>query len=249
MLQKGKLAAVLFLLSAPSAFAGFVPVNLSPYVNLGFQNPNSWFINGNEFTPILGLTTGNQGSSVPFLVADAVDTLGNGGNDNFWFGLYGGPGSTLFGAPLSITIPIGFDVSTVHTLADNTFGFAGNNEYSITLTPVTGAPVTFVYVGSDNTRDYNASCVTNGCDATPNAADWFVGLSGEQRLQEVAWTVPSGFGTLASITVTQIDTFDGAILAGITVEPVLVPEPATGILAAPLLAVGLWLIRRRNRAA
>ena len=87
----------------PSAFAGYVTVDLSPYVNLGFQNPNTWFLNGSEFAPIVGTTTGNQGSAVPFQCAGS---LGNGGNNNFWFGLYGGPLDTLFGSPLTITIPI-----------------------------------------------------------------------------------------------------------------------------------------------
>lgn len=68
------LAGILLTGVAPSAMANYVPVDLSNYVNLGFTN--SWFINGFEFAPIIGTTFGNQGSSVPFQVADVPDTSG-----------------------------------------------------------------------------------------------------------------------------------------------------------------------------
>ena len=129
------------------AQAGFVQVDLSAYVNLGFQN--SWFINGADFAPLIGSTTGSQGSTVPFLVANPADTLGNGGNNIFWFGLYGGPGNQLRGSPLSVTIPVNVaGATTVYTLADNIFGNVGNNEFSVTFTPGTGAPITEQYASS-----------------------------------------------------------------------------------------------------
>jgi len=76
-----------FLSIAPSARADYQPIDLSNYLNLGFTN--AWFNNGNEFSSIIGTTNGNQDSPVPFQVANALDTSGQGGNNNFWFGLWG----------------------------------------------------------------------------------------------------------------------------------------------------------------
>jgi hypothetical protein len=157
----------------PSAFADFTEIDLSSVVNLGFQN--SWFINGSEFTPILGNTTGNQGTGIPFLVANTPDTQGNGGNDNFWFGLFGGPTNQLDGSPLSVTIPVNVaGATTVYTLADNTFGLAGNTEFSVTFNPLVGSSITEDYIGANNTKDDNRNCFTTGCDSTPNAQYWFI---------------------------------------------------------------------------
>jgi hypothetical protein len=247
------LAGILLTGMVPSAMANDVTVDLSNYLNLGFTN--SWFINGAEFAPIIGTTFGNQGSSVPFQVADAPDTSGQGGNNNFWFGLWGGPGNQLFGSPLSVTIPIGMaGVSTVYTLADNTFGTSGNTEFSVTFTPTVGAPITGFYVGSDNTKDYNFNCGTTGCDSTPNAAYWFIDGNGiypgdGQFLQSVGWNLPSGFGTLSSITLTQVDGFDGAILAGVTLSGANLgstPEPTTLALLGTALVGAAFFVRRRR---
>ncbi len=98
------------------------------------------------------------------------------------------------GAGSSITIPVGLAASTVYTLADNTFGSAGTNEYAITFTPVSGTPITEQYVGGVNTKDYNSNSSTDGTTTTPGAAYWFVDAAGSQWLQEVAWTLPAGSG-------------------------------------------------------
>jgi hypothetical protein len=232
----------------PSAFADFTEVDLSSVVNLGFQN--SWFINGAEFTPILGNTTGNQGTGIPFLVANTPDSSGQGGDNNFWFGLFGGPGNQLVGSPLSVTIPVNVaGATTVYTLADNTFGTAGNNEFSVTFNPLSGSPITENYIGANNTKDYNLNCATTGCDATPNAQYWFIDADGTQWLQVVAWTLPAGFGTLSSVTINQVDTFDGAIFAGLTVASpaTSVPEPASIVMLGVALASLGFLRRRASR--
>lgn len=140
----------------------------------------------------------------------------------------------------------------MYTLADNTFGTSGNTEFSITFTPTAGTPITGFYVGSDNTKDYNLNCGTTGCDSTPNAAYWFIDGSGVypgdgQWLQSVGWNLPSGFGTLSSITLTQVDGFDGAIVAGITLATT--PEPASfGLLGIALVGAAFILRRRWARS-
>ncbi|MBV8422565.1 MAG: hypothetical protein JOZ26_21390 [Hyphomicrobiales bacterium] len=65
--MKRLIAVAAMCACASSANAAYSTIDLSNYVNLGFQN--SWFINGLEFTTIIGTTHGNQGSSVPFNVA------------------------------------------------------------------------------------------------------------------------------------------------------------------------------------
>ena len=193
-------SAVVALGAASSAQAAYQTVDLSPYVNLGFTN--SWFINGDQFAPIIGTTTGNQGSSVPFNVANVADQSGQGGNNNFWYGLWGGPGNQLSGSPLSLTIPLStLGVTTVYTLIDNTFGIQDNLEFSVTFIGENGAE-TESYIGGKNTKDYNSNCSTTGCTITPDAAYWFIDNSESQWLQVVGWTLPANFG-LQSITFEQ----------------------------------------------
>ena len=66
-------------------------------------------------------------------MANASD--GHGGTNNYWFGLDDGTGTdSLTGPPGSVTIPIGVaGVTKVYTLTDNTFGVAGNTEFTITF--------------------------------------------------------------------------------------------------------------------
>jgi hypothetical protein len=179
-------------LTGGAAQAGYTTVDLASYVNEGFNN-GGWFINGATFAPIIGTTLGNQGSSIPFNVAN--DASGN----NFWFGL--APG--LFGPPGSVTIPISTaGVTSVYTLADNTFGTAGNNEFSVTFNGA-GGPLTEYYVGALNTKDYNLNCSTTGCDSTPNECSILVRQWPGQWLQEVQWVLPSNFG-LTSVSSTKL---------------------------------------------
>ena len=151
-------------------------------------------------TPSLAVPTGNQGTGIPFLVADTPN--------NYWSGA---------GGTSSITVQVGVDTSTVYTLTDNIYGATGNDEYSITFTPTSGSPITEQYVGGVNTKDYNSNSGTDGTAATPDASYWFVDGAGSQWLQAVAWSLPNGFGTLASVTITQENSRDGAIFAGLTV--------------------------------
>jgi hypothetical protein len=229
---------------ASAAQAAYTQVDLSPYVNEGFNN-GGWYINGTDFLAIVGSTNGNQGSSVPFTVASATDVNGN--QNNFWFGLNTpGDPTSLFGPQGSVTIPVSTpNVKGVFVLADNTFGNAGNTEFSVTFNG-TGGSLTRLYIGALNTKDYNINCGTTGCDTTPGAKYWFTNGNG-QWLQQTGWTLPSGFG-LTSITFNQVDGSDGAILAGVTLSSGPAPEPASWALM--MLGVGaIGLAARRRRAA
>lgn len=230
--------------SASGAQAALTQIDLSPYVNQGFAN-GGWFINSGAFSSIVGSTTGNQGSTIPFTVANVNDP--NKGALNYWFGLDDGSGTNLFGPAGSVTIPIAVSgVDTVYTLIDNTFGAAGSTEFSITFNG-SGGPLTLNYVGSDNTKDYNyPNCFTNGCDPTPNATNWFIDPNFGSGLQLVKWNLAPSFG-LTSVTFTQINSFNGAIVAGVTVNGG-VPEPATWSLMIGGFGLAGAALRRRRRA-
>jgi hypothetical protein len=150
------------------------------------------------------------------------------------------------------------NVTTVYTLADNTFGTAGATEFSVTFNGTgsffagagagkvsfngfgithkgTGGSITGNYVGADNTKDYNLNCGTTGCDNTPNAQYWYDNGNG-QWLQIAQWTLPANFG-LTSITFNQVNGSDGAILAGITLQTSPGPTPGAGLQGLALLAL------------
>jgi len=239
----GAAAALLTLGLAPLAHADTQTVDLSAYVNQSFAN-SQWFIDGGTFANDLpGTSFGNQGSSVAFNVANVAD--GNGGFNNFWFGLDDGTKSdNLFGPTGSVTVAVGAaNVQTVYTLADNTFGRYGADEFEITFHGA-GGDLTMQYVGGYDVRDYNTpNCGTTGCTPFLTATPWYNDGSGIV-LDMVTWRLPQNFG-LTSMTFNQIDGTDGMILAGVSVG---VPEPMTWALM--IMGFGLTgASLRRRRAA
>ncbi|HEY0437062.1 MAG TPA: PEPxxWA-CTERM sorting domain-containing protein, partial [Phenylobacterium sp.] len=243
----GAVAAAVLLGSASMAHAGYKTVDLSPIVNHGFDN-GGFYINGVQPQADLpGTTFGNQGSTIPFNVANVVDTL-NGGFLNYWYGLDDGSRTNLFGGEvnyslLNITTP---GVRTIYTLADNVFGRQDAYEFSLFLGDENSNFIELDYLGGVNTRDYNTpNCFTTGCTPTPGANVWYDDGRGVQ-LQEVRWNVPVGFN-VKTIILGQQDLVDGGIVAGITLG---VPEPATWALMIGGLGVaGAALRRRRTLAA
>ena len=160
---------------ATNAQAQYTTVDLSSYVNQGFAD--SWFIDGSEFAPIIGNTFGNQGSAVPFDVANVQSSPTSGIDNNFWYGLFGGSKQTI---TIPVTTP---GVRTVYTLADNTFGKDHDNiEFTVEFQGTVGTVIEY-YWGAINTKDYTHDCTTTGCGATPTAKYWFVDASGSQWLQ------------------------------------------------------------------
>jgi hypothetical protein len=230
------------LVATSSAQAQYTEVDLSNYVNQGFNN-GGWFINGADFGAIVGSTYGDLGSSVPFLVANT--SAGN----NFWYGL-NTDGTNLAGSPISVTIPVtATGIQTVYTLADNTYGVYFADEFSITLTGASSS-LTYYYVGGINTQDYNLNCLTTGCSYAPYAPYWFWdSRTHAQWLGIESFEVPAGFG-LQSVTFTQINGNDGAIVAGLTLSTAPIPEPSTwAMLLAGFGALGFAMRSRRKTAA
>jgi len=242
----GAVAVALMLGSASLAHAGTRTVDMSGVVNQGFDN-GGWFIDGAQFhNDLPGTTTGNQGSPIPFNIADVPDPV-NGGHLNFWFGYDDGSHTVLFpnGPPLTMTLNVNVPGATsVYTLADNTFGRYGADEFSVTFHGV-GGDLTETYIGGQNTKDYNTpNCGTTGCAFTPDATDWY-NDGGGIVLQQVKWVLPKNFG-LTSMTFSQDDFVDGAIVAGVTIG---VPEPATwALMIGGFGMMGAALRRRRALA-
>ncbi|MGZ3403672.1 MAG: PEPxxWA-CTERM sorting domain-containing protein [Phenylobacterium sp.] len=232
-------AALMALGLAPSAHASTATVDLSPYANQTFTN--SWFIDGGQFAADLpGTTTGNQGSSIPFLVSGAQ------GGNNFWFGLDDGTGSNNLSGPTgSVTIPVTVSgVNTVYTLADNVFGNYFVDEFDVTFHGA-GGDLTESYIGGVDTRDYNTpNCGTTGCTPFITAAPWYNDGSGIV-LDMVTWRLPKNFG-LTSMTFTQVDGVDGMILAGVSLG---VPEPASWALMIGGFGLAGAALRRRRAIA
>ena len=241
MTSKSNAAAAVVALSlgfASLAHADTHTVDLSSIANQTFTN--SWFIDGGQFAADLpGTTTGNQGSSIPFLVAGAQ------GGNNFWFGLDDGTHSNnLSGPPGSVTIPVTVSgVNTVYTLADNVFGNYFVDEFDVTFHGA-GGDLTESYIGGVDTRDYNTpNCNTTGCTPFITAAPWY-NDGGGIVLDMVTWQLPKNFG-LTSMTFTQNDPGDGMILAGVTLG---VPEPATWALMIGGFGLAGAALRRRRAA-
>jgi len=237
-------AATALLLAATGAEAsGYQTVDLAPYVNQGFAN-GGWFIDGGQFQADLpGVTHGNQGSPIPFDVANVPDAV-NGGNLNFWFGNDDGSHTNLFGPTGSVTVAINAtNVNAVYVLADNVFGNYGADEFEVTFHGTHG-DITVPYIGGFDTRDYNTpNCATTGC--TPFFNNTWYTDGGGIVLDTRAFGLATTFG-LNAITFTQVHPTDGMILAGITLGTA--PEPASWALMICGFGLAGAALRRRQRA-
>ena len=211
-------------------------------MNHGFDN-GGWYINGYipEFDIAGQTTTGNQGSPVPFAIADVPDTQ-NSGALNFWYGTDDGSRTNLFNGPQGgVTFAVNGAGGKVFILADNVFGNYGADEFSVTFHGAT-SDLTALFIGGDNTKDYNTpNCATTGCAVTAGASDWFNDGYGIV-LQQTEWVLPQHFG-LNSITFTQDHPVDGAIIAGVTLGT---PEPATWALMLGGFGLAGAALRRRR---
>ncbi len=176
------------------AYAGYVTVDLSSYVDTSFGN-----LDNATSTPYPTGTNSSGLTAVPFNIANNVPPTG-GPALNFWGGW---PGNSDNGQTLQITGLNLTDVTNAYTLINNTFGVFG--DYPTTVTFIsTGGNLSFNLHIGQQTRDYNDGIYVNSLS---NASNWFNnggtadGQGGQQRLDQQSYDLSS----LSAFTITEVD--------------------------------------------
>jgi hypothetical protein len=223
-------ASVLIACTSAPALAAFTEVDLSGAVNANVAIRPDTF-------PV-GLSVGNQGTGIPFLIAPfpARGTVAG-----TWLGQ--GTGSSV---TVAVNAP---GQASFYALLNNYYGTPGANEYTITIRATNNDSVTYSAIGGVDTRDYNSNVFTNTIANTTKP--WFDNGIG-QRLDLREFSLPGSFlsETIASFTITQVDPNDQALFSGLTFSTVpiaAVPEPETYALILVGLAV-LGAVKKRRRA-
>jgi hypothetical protein len=236
------LAAVTGVTLATPALANYTTIDIGSYVNSNVA------INANTFPT--GISSSNQGLSVPFNIAVYGSAAGT-WNPDYAAGNYmGGPivGTSLTVSLTSLTIS---GQASFYALLNNYYGTPGANEYNITIKATNGDTVTYQSIGGVDTRDYNANVFTNTIANTTTG--WFDNGIG-QRLDVREFVLPVSFATetIDSFTITQEyqgSYGDAALFSGLTfsTDPLSfgVPEPASLSLFGLGLA-GMGFARRRK---
>lgn len=216
-----------------AAFSDEVPIDLSSVANASWCNVGR---------PMFGCTTLPTGSldvnGTTFNIAG-----GNGGN-NAWFSSVAANNGS---GTVSVTIPVNVANATKVFTLMNTFWGQASAEDVITFTGSAGATYSVNLIGNQDVRDYNDYIWTNSISGN-TAAAWSNGSG--QRLDEQTFVLPASFANqmLESITVTDSgnDVFSRIFLAGLTVDPVSTPEPATmALVGVALIGAGLFFRRKR----
>jgi hypothetical protein len=207
------------------AFAGFVSLDMSAYVN------NNVVLNPSTFPTGNGIL-GNQNTGVPFNVA----TYGASGYAGVWLAPSSSSSLTIDLTSLNISDQLSF-----YALLNNFFGTNGVDEYDLTVTATNNDSVTYQSIGGIDTRDYNNNVVNTIANTT---FAWFNNGVG-QRLDLREFTLPVSFSTetLKNFTITQ-KTGDFAVFSGLTFStsapvsnPNITPEPASCLLCLGALFV------------
>jgi hypothetical protein len=234
MLVRFSIVTLLAFALATPALAAFNEVNLDSYVNANV------LINANTLP--IGLSSGNAGTGIPFLVSASPNSASDSG---IWLSS-GVPGDNLTVSGLSISGQESF-----YALLNNFYGTLGADEYDITITTAANQTITYKSIGGVDTRDYNANVFTNTIAAT--TTEWFNNGIG-QRYDVRVFSLPVAFAndTITSFKITQVTEGDNAIFAGLTFSSEAgslggVPEPgAWALMITGFAGIGAALRRRRS---
>jgi hypothetical protein len=216
MERKLPILLLILCLGAGLANAAIKPISLASFVN------NSWC-----GQPLLGCSTFPYGTK--HYDGITYDILGTkeGTVNTAWFASdAAGQGSGV----VSIIIPVNIaKVKTVYTLMNTEWGSTQTGLITITFTGSAGATWTFALTGGVNVRDYNNGNYTDTCIcqlpgsvAESGTINAWTNTSGQQRLDEQIYELPTAFATqtLESITITDSgnENVQRAILAAVTVS-------------------------------
>ena len=203
---------------SPVAYAGYVQVDLSTYVDTSFGYAGNATDPGTLSRPFVPYPTGpnNLGSNltgVPFNIANTVPVdnngdpiLNNGYGLNFWGGWPGGTPIPEYGQTLQITGLNIANATTAYTLINNTFGGLGNFPTTIKFISTSNS-VTFDLFEGQQLRDYNDGVFVN--TITSPTTNWFNnggladGSSNQQRLDQQTYDLSSLLGNIIEVDVTS----------------------------------------------
>ena len=173
-----------------------------------------------------------------------------GGPDSGVIQLNGDPADWPPAFPASVSVPVNqAGVKTVYTLINSSFGLEGTDVGSVELVGSSGT-YTYTLTEGVNVRDhYNGTFVNT---ATDLAGSIYFG-DGSVRLDMQAFAVPSGIGTLQSVTFAAGTNYYGygePFLAGLTTSfSAAVPEPSTwALMLMGFAGLGYAGYRRREKS-
>jgi hypothetical protein len=215
-----KFIVAALLLATSSVQAATITVPLSSKVNFIITG-------GGPYQT--GLTTGNQGGTIPMLISDQ------------------GPNPLAVRSSTSLTVDIDNPL-TAYALLNNANGTLGSLEYRVTFGFESGASLAFNAIGGSDTRSLIQGSFTNTINGT-TTRPFYVSPNGG-RFDIRAFDL-SAFAndSVTQFSVTQINGSNLALLMGLTfvTRDQVVPAPAPSSLALLAFVFTPLALRLRRR--